>query len=210
MPTIITRGLGYDAPTVIVRRFGDQIVAQVTVTDTVFGVVAPDDSPIALVSEPIPIVGTVRLSDGIQGVVVVTQVIRGVLTEEGPYMSIEDNHIKMFKGDHRDLEVTLSWPDGDPVDLTDAEIRFTVKEKLKDPQSAAKITKANAAAGGSDDEIKIINAAGGRLDVYLVPADTEDIDPATYQWDIEVILSSGKKITAVRDRITLKDDVTTT
>lgn len=209
MPTIITRGLGYDTPTIIDRRFGDHIVACVTLRDTILGTVAEEDAPIARVATSDSIFATACLSDSIQGVVVVKQVIRGVLTEEGPYMSCEDNQIKMFKGDNRDLEVTLSWPNGDPVDLTDAEVRFTVKEKLKDPQSAAKIYKANQKAGGGDDEIKVINAAGGRLDVYLVPTDTDNIDPATYQWDIEVILSTGKKITAVRDRITLKDDVTT-
>lgn len=210
MPTIITRGLGYDAPTVIDRRFGDHIVAQVVIRDSILGTVAPDDTPVAYVSAPVSIRGTISVSNIVQAVVVVKQVIRGVMTEEGPYMNCsEDNHVRMTKGDNRDLEVTLTWPNGDPVDLTDSELRFTVKEKLSDPQSAAKITKANAKAGGGDTEIKIINPAGGRLDVYLVPTDTEDLDPATYQWDIEVILATGKKITAVKDRITLKADVTT-
>lgn len=210
MPTILTRGLGYDEPTIIKRVFGNEIVTQITVEDTILAVVKPDDSPVAIVeSVSFNVIGVVRVEDTVRCTVVTIQDIRGVLKEEGPLMSFEDNQIRMFKGDNRTLKAAMSYPDGAVVDLTDSELRFTVKERTSDTQALAKITKANTAAGGDDTQIKITNAAGGACEVYLVPADTETLNPGTYYWDIEVILADGKKITAVRDRITLKDDVTT-
>jgi len=210
MPTLLTRGLGYDEPTIIKRIFGDRMVAQVTVEDTILAVVKPDDSPVAVVeSVPFNVVGVVYLEDVLRGTVVAIQDIRGVLKEEGPLMSFEDNQIRMFKGDNRTLKVTLSYPDGAPVNLTGSELRFTVKEKTSDTQAQAKIKKANTAAGGDDTQFKITVAAGGACEIYLVPVDTETQNPGTYYWDVEVVLADGKRVTAVRDRITLKDDVTT-
>lgn len=211
MPTIITRGLGYDEPTIIYRRIGDHIVAHIIVTDTVVGTVVLDDMPAAsVVSIPYPIQASIVLADEIGAVLVVSQQIYGTVVEEGPCMANEDYQVRMYKGDDRTLEVTLSWPSGDPVDLTDSEIRFTVKEKTSISQANASIKKANSKAGGSDLQIKVISAVGGRCDIYLVQGDTETMNPGTYYWDIELVLSTGKKVTAIRSRITLKDDVTTT
>lgn len=210
MPTIITRGLGYDTPTIIYRYIGDHIVAQVVVRDEIVGTVAPPQEPEAsIVSQAYPIVASVSVSDAIGAVLVVSQQIYGVVVTEGPCMVNEDYQIRMFKGDNRTLEVTLAWPNGDPVDLTDAEIRFTVKEKTSISQANASIKKANQKAGGDNSQIKVITPTGGRLDIYLVPSDTEGMHPGTYYWDIELTLADGKKVTAIRSRITLKDDVTT-
>lgn len=210
MPTIITRGLGYDTPTIIYRYIGDHIVAEVVVRDEIVGTVAPPEEPEAsIVSQTYPIQAAILLADEIGAVLVVSQQIYATLVEEGPCMVNEDYQVRMFKGDNRTLEVTLSWPNGDPVDLTDAEIRFTVKEKTSISQANASIKKANQKAGGSDEQIKVITPTGGRLDIYLVPTDTENMNPGTYYWDIELILADGKKVTAIRSRITLKDDVTT-
>lgn len=210
MPTIITRGLGYDTPTIVYRYVGDRLVAHVVVKDEIVGTVVPSEVPEAsVISAAYPVRATVVVADEIGVVLVVSQQIHGVVTTEGPCMVNEDYQVRMFKGDNRTLEITLSWPDGDPVDLTDAELRFTVKEKTSLPQSQASITKANQKAGGSDTQIKVMNAAGGRCDIYLLPADTESMNPGTYYWDIELVMADGKKVTAIRSRITLKDDVTT-
>jgi hypothetical protein len=210
VPTIITRGLGYDEPTIIYQRIGDKLIAHLVVKDTIVGTVAPEKVPKAsVVSQVFQIQASIYLADEIGVVLVVSQQIHGTVIEEGPCMVNEDYQVRMFKGDDRTLEVTLSWPNGDPVDLTDAEIRFTVKEKTSITQANASIKKANEKAGGSNLQIKTINASGGRCDIYLVPVDTESMNPGTYYWDVELILASGKKITAIRSRITLKDDVTT-
>lgn len=210
MPTIITRGLGYDTPTIVYRYIGDRLVAHVVVKDEIVGTVVPSEVPEAsVISEAYPIRAAITVADEIGAVLVISQQIFGTVIAEGPCMVNEDYQVRMFKGDNRTLEVTLSWPNGDPVDLTDAEIRFTVKEKTSLPQANASITKANQKAGGDDSQIKVITPTGGRLDIYLVPSDTNGMNPGTYYWDIELILADGKTITAIRSRITLKDDVTT-
>jgi len=178
MPTIVTRGLGYDSPTIVVQRVASRLVA------------------------------TVRVQERLIGVVRTIQRIVGILSEEGPYMTLETNRITMFIRDNRDLLVTVSDDDGDPKDLTGAKIWFTVKEKLTDSDANAKIQKRNTAAGGGPTEIEVTNPTGGQCEVHLVPADTEDLDPATYHYDIQVLLADGKTYTVTRDRITFKEDVT--
>lgn len=210
MPTIVTRGLGFDAPSVVEQKIGDRINVQLRVVETIHATVTPVEVPVASVrTATFPLRATVYASDAISTVVVSAQPIRLVLKEEGPCMSNPEYQISMFKGDDRTLQATVSYVDGSPVDLTNSEIRFTAKERTSDSQANAVIAKANTAAGGGDTEIAIVDAAGGRCDIFLVPADTEGVNPGTYYYDVEVILASGKKYTGIRSRITLKDDVTT-
>jgi len=123
-------------------------------------------------------------------------------------MTLETNRIDMFIRDNRDLLVTVSDDNGAPKNLTSAKVWFTVKEKLADTDVAAKIQKRNTAAGGGPTEIEMTNPAGGQLEVHLVPADSDGMDPGTYHYDIQVLLADGKTYTVARDRITFREDVT--
>lgn len=123
-------------------------------------------------------------------------------------MSETSNTVTMFVRDNRTLTVTVHATDGTPVDLTDAKVWFTVKARMTDLDSAAVIQKKNPEAGGSEDEIHVTDPSNGVLEIYLVPADTESVDPATYVYDVQVTLISGKTYTVVRDKITFKEDVT--
>ena len=89
-----------------------------------------------------------------------------------------------------------------------SKIWFTVKDRTSDEDSQAHIMKRNTAAGGSDSEILVTNPTGGAMEVYLVPADSVDMNPGTYQYDVQVILANGKTYTIVRSQITFKEDVT--
>ena len=211
MPTIITRGLGYDEPTIIQRVVASEITGEVVASSPVLGTMRVEDESVpvgTVAAEPFPIFGVVSVSDLVQGTVTSSQEIIAVLKEEGPLMSFESNRITMFIRDNRKLEVTITYPNGDPVDLTDSKIWFTVKAKTSDPDSAAKIMKRNTKAGGGDTEIKIINAAGGLAEVYIVPADSDGLNPGTYIYDVQVTLANDETYTVVRDRITFKEDVT--
>jgi hypothetical protein len=115
----------------------------------------------------------------------------------------------MFLRDDRTLDVSANYEsDGSVVNLTGAKVWFTVKDRTSDADAQAHIMKRNAAAGGSDSEILITNPTGGAIEIYLVPADTENMNPGTYQYDVQVILSNGKTYTIARSQITFKEDVT--
>jgi hypothetical protein len=124
-------------------------------------------------------------------------------------MSIDTNKINMFLRDDRTLLVEVTYEDGSPVDLDDAKIWFTIKQKTSDPDANAILSKRNTAAGGSDDEIKIATpSTNGQAQVYLVPDDTDPINPGVYSYDVQVVLGNGKTYTVVRDQIIFKEDVT--
>lgn len=159
------------------------------------------------------ITGIVSTENAIDGFVIVYQQITGYVSEEVLQMSTDDNHIRMFIRDDLTLKATLNHKDEDgtitdPVDLTGAKIWMTAKQTTRDADAGAIFMKRNTAAGGSDAEILVALPLTGQIEIYLVPADTENADAATYQYDIQVILATGKTYTTTRDKITFAEDVT--
>ena len=210
MPTIITRGLGYDEPTIIQKQISSRLIGTVVAEARIFGTVrVTDDAPVGQVrAEPIAVYGVVEVQNTLVGVVSTSQDIIGYLVEEGPLMTSESNRIVMFLRDDRTLSVTANYEDGTAANLTGAKMWFTVKEKAADPDSDALIEKKSALAGGGDTEIKFTNPTGGAAEVYLVPDDSDSMNPGIYSYDVQVTLADGKTYTIVRDRITFKEDVT--
>lgn len=209
MPTIITRGLGYDEPTIIYHDVASFLVGEVVVEARLYGTVIVEAPPVGRVATaPIPVFGTVVLLNELRGLVRTAQAIFGVLKEEGPLMPLEVNTITMYIRDDRTLSVSVNTDAGAPVDLTDAKMWFTVKQRSTDPDDQALIQKRTANAGGSDAQVKVITPATGKAEIYIVPADTLSMNPGTYIYDIQVTLASGKTYTITRDKITFKEDVT--
>jgi len=209
VPTIITRGLGYDEPTIIYHDVASFLVGEVVVEARLHGTVVVEAPPVGRVAvAPIPIFGKVTVLNELQGLVRTIQAIFGVLKEEGPLMPLEANNITMYIRDDRTLSVAADTEKGAPVDLTDAKLWFTVKQRATDLDADALIQKRTANAGGSDGEIKVITPATGKAEIYVVPADTVDMNPGTYIYDIQVTLANGKTYTITRDKITFKEDVT--
>jgi hypothetical protein len=93
-------------------------------------------------------------------------------------------------------------------DLTGAALRFTVKRRATDPQSAALITKSSQQAS----EIEITDAAEGRFLVKLAADDTTGLLPngrrAAFLYDVEMTLSSQVE-TLFAGALILLPDVTT-
>lgn len=215
MPTIITRGLGYDTPTIIYRDVASELVGLVVPEDRIIGIVVVEESPIgAISSPPVPVFGVVVAETCVQGLIVGAQVVIGVVQEEGALMSLENNRIDMFIRDDRTLSLSVlrKRENGTqaPEDITGAKIWMTVKERTSDTDDQALIRKRNTAAGGSDSQIKIIDAPGGKAEIYLVPDDSTALNPGTYIYDVQITLASGKTYTITRDKITFKEDVTKT
>ena len=119
--------------------------------------------------------------------------------------------IDHYRGDSKTLELTVTDGNGDAVNLTGAYIWFTVKKRAKDVDSKAVITKATANVdGGGDEQILITSGSLGLVEIYLVPADTEDLNPPDYkyQFDVQVKTAAGKVYTVARDTFQLLSDVT--
>ena len=123
-------------------------------------------------------------------------------------MPLEVNAITMFIRDDRTLSVSVNRDTGAPENLTNAKLWFTVKQRATDADAQALIQKKTANAGGSDAQAKVINGSTGKAEVYIVPADTLEMNPGTYIYDIQVTLANGKTYTITRDKITFKEDVT--
>ncbi len=195
-------------------RIASQLVGTVTISDIVRGTVTVEELPFGSVtSEPILVAGVLDVKTELLGSVVVAQEILGILKEEGPCMAIASNKVTMFIRDDRTLDVTVNanTTPQTPQSLDGAKVWMTVKDRTSDLDDAAHIMKKNAAAGGSDSEIKILTpATDGQLEIYIVPADTEGMNPGTYIYDVQVKLSNDKVYTVVRSQITFKDDVTRT
>lgn len=124
---------------------------------------------------------------------------------------VTDKEISVSAGRHHTATFTLttSTPSaGTPMDLTGASVWFTVKRDIDDEDADAKVWKRNTVAGGGDSEIDVTDETGGVLDVYIVPADTEDLDGA-YWYDLVVENSSGRIIQAVEpSKFTVRNTVT--
>lgn len=215
MPLIIGKGFGRDDQIIIQRVVGLDIDGTVVAEKRIVGFVEVEETPYGtVVVEPIPVAGVLLQSTSVDGFVVSEQQIVGYLSEEGPGMSLETNHIRVFIGNDRTLTVTANYKDEEgnitgPVDLTGAKVWMTVKQRTGDPDSAAIFMRRNTAAGGDDSEIRVITpATNGQVEVYIVPSNTRGVGAGTYQYDIQVITSDGKTYTITRAKITLSDDVT--
>lgn len=87
------------------------------------------------------------------------------------------------KGDSIDLEVTAN------TNITDWEIRA---ELYDDTGNSVKI--ANTEAGGSDDEIEIIDATNGIFELHIASGLTDNFDNDAFL-EIEKVDANGKKLT---------------
>lgn len=207
MPTIITRGLGRGGHGTE-RIIGDRLYGELVVLDRISGVLEGEDTTLmGSIGSPILVTGTLRVEETLLGQLTTVDVLRGFLQEECVTMS--DIRINMYLRDNRTLSLTIAYDTaGTPVGLTGAKLWFTVKTKTSDADVDAVIQKRNTAAGGGDTEIKVIDASGGHLEIYLVPADTDSMDPGIYIFDVQTILSDDKTYTVLRGRISFKEDVT--
>jgi hypothetical protein len=104
--------------------------------------------------------------------------------------------ITVTRGDTRTLTVTITDSAGDPYDLTDAAITFTVDDLF------------DAKTIGSG--IVVNTPASGVFTITIDPADTTDAPDArvAYPYDIELVLSDGSVKTPQRGLFIVLPDVT--
>ena len=105
--------------------------------------------------------------------------------------------IRMYRGDDETLTIT-----GDRALDEAGEIVFTVRRRLRD-DSPVQVTKlltlGEIIASYGDDHV---------AEVSLAAADTVDLEPGYYAWDLETADVYGLVHTAARGRLHLRADVT--
>ena len=106
---------------------------------------------------------------------------------------------EMSRGDDETLEVTVRDNAGAVVDISTATpIVCTVRQTT---ESKELIKKTLAAS-----QIAITDGPNGVLEVTFLPADTQDLLPGDYVYDVELTLSSKKK-TVVQGNLVIVADV---
>ena len=111
------------------------------------------------------------------------------------------NEITMYRGDNRTLQVTVKDADGVAVGLTNYTAKFTVRTKPDtDTVTIAKTTTLAA-------EIDITDPTNGILEIYIVPADTKDLTPRSYDYDVEITSATSIVSTVVKSTFTIQADI---
>ncbi len=104
-----------------------------------------------------------------------------------------------YRGDTKEVKVTITKADGSPFDLTGATITFTMKKDDTDPDAEAVIQKTAV----------ISTPASGEALLTLTATDTNQ-DTGEYFYDFQLVDSSGKVTTLLKETISVLQDVTET
>jgi len=115
-----------------------------------------------------------------------------------------DYSVEIDRGDDQEMEIPIVDADGNPLDVTGASFRLTVKASLGDAIGAAIFQLTNPIGNGID----VASAATGIIVAYLPHLYLEAMD-GEYVYDVEMILA-GKVRTVVRAaRFFVSKDVST-
>ena len=113
--------------------------------------------------------------------------------------------MKTIRGDNDEWEAHLTDENGNGVDLTNAEIVFSVR---KTPLTAVyAFQRKNTLAGGGDNEIKLSTGVSGMFNLYTVPANTSGLRAGIYQQDFQFIID-GETGSTPKDIFEIEQDVT--
>jgi hypothetical protein len=108
--------------------------------------------------------------------------------------------LRATRGDTTIYRFTCVDADGAAVDLTNATAALDVRRYVDAPDTV--ISKS------TDDGLTIVTpASGGLIDLELEPADTADVSPGRYRWDLELTLGD-QVYTVDAGAFTLVADVT--
>lgn len=104
-----------------------------------------------------------------------------------------DIHIRV--GESKTYEFVVRDSTKALVDLTLAKIYFSVKRRTEDPTYV--FQRLSVQAGGDAAQVEILNqlvpATLGRFRVYLVPNNTNGLDPSTtYRYDTWTVPANGR------------------
>jgi hypothetical protein len=102
-------------------------------------------------------------------------------------------------GDTLRLHITTEDPDGNPIDIRDADITFAVAQD----ESGSTILFEKTVAGG---EISITDGQNGEFIVEIQPGDTADLS-GSFPYEVEVIDTNGDVATVLTGTLSVEADL---
>ncbi len=106
-----------------------------------------------------------------------------------------ENSLIVYQGSSKSFQLTVEDGEGGHRDITGARIIFTVKQSIEDPRPLIQKTSDNPA------QAEITKPREGLAIIYLLPADTANLEPIEYVFDVWVVLSNGKRYPVVKSSI---------
>jgi len=114
-------------------------------------------------------------------------------------MSVTTGLKDLIRGDTKFINIELKDKDGNPIDLTGSTIWFTLKENIKDPDTAAAIQKVIT---------NHTDPTNGKTRIVLESSDTQDLQLGSYHYDIQLVDNGGNVTTVLIGRLKVLADVT--
>lgn len=102
-----------------------------------------------------------------------------------------ENSVEIIRGSSLTLRLSVTDEGDKPVNLSGAQIYFTVKVQVEDVDPVFQKSTHNAS------ELEIDDATGGVARVYITPADTQKLDARKYFFDVWVILNNGRRFPVI-------------
>ncbi|MCX5727094.1 MAG: hypothetical protein NT030_08045 [Candidatus Saganbacteria bacterium] len=104
----------------------------------------------------------------------------------------------MVRGDTFSRTIYVTENDA-VVNITGWSIFFSLKKNWQLPNSEASLSKIITSH---------TNPSHGETVLELLPADTQNLDPMDYDFDIQILTDTGEVFTVLRGKFTLEWDVT--
>jgi hypothetical protein len=114
-------------------------------------------------------------------------------------VAAKNQNFEAYKGDTRNISVSVEDDDGAAVDLTGATIKWAAANT---PTSVAVISKQTGGSG-----ISITDASGGVFVITLQPADTASLRARTYYHEAQVTDAGGVISTVLTGKMKLFEDL---
>ena len=108
--------------------------------------------------------------------------------------------MEVFKRDDEPFELLFVDENEDPIDITTWLIKFSVKQAGQDEILISK-------SSDNVTEINKTDPTNGIAILYIISSDTADLDPGTYEFDIQYTISTNVR-TYQKGVFVVKGDVT--
>jgi hypothetical protein len=104
----------------------------------------------------------------------------------------------IYAGDHETISITITDPQGNAIDLTG----FNVTWGIAQSEWADPVVEKSTDGGG----VELVDAANGKIEVTIVPGDTEELG-GTYYQEVELSDIDSEITTAVPAELEIRATV---
>src|SRR3990167_2026653 len=108
--------------------------------------------------------------------------------------------ISLTRGDSDNYGVTFKKGDGTLYDMSGWTVYFTLKTSVDLTDASASLQKI----------VNVSSGTSGSANIPILPADTVNLDPGEYDFDIAVLTNASAKYTVLKGKLNLEYDVTRT